>query len=88
MHVMTVKQAFCPAEDRGIFLLTEQLAAPTPENLLDEIVKQNLLHGVVQGIHHKRRWKKEIYWKAAQKQIPGCGKGVEGKPRWEDKWKT
>lgn len=39
MHVMTVEQAFCPAEDWGIFSFTEQLAASTLESLLDEIVR-------------------------------------------------
>lgn len=42
MHVMTVKQAFCPAEEWGNFLLTEQLAASTTESLLMRLSEQKV----------------------------------------------
>lgn len=67
-------------------MLTEQLAAPTPESLLDEVVKQKSPSwSSARNLPQRKVKKAEIYWKAAQKQIPGYSKGVEGKPRWEDK---
>ena len=55
-----LKEAFCPAEDWGIFLLTEQLEVHTSERLLERAVRtEDFFMGHCKESTAEGKWKKE-----------------------------